>query len=770
MRRHLLIAAIAASMASQVQANEGFVLEEVVVTAQKRAQTLNDVGIAVSAFSGDQMRELGIGGALDMAKHTPGLYLTEAGASGIPVYTIRGVGFDDISPNSNGTVGLYVDEVAVAYPVMTRGAQFDVERIEVLKGPQGDLYGRNNTGGAINFISNKPTEVFEAGISVDYGRYDYKKLGGFVSGAVADGLNGRVAFEAQRQSEGWQQNELNGDKLGEVDTFAGRVLLDWAAGDSVNVLFNLHGSRDQSDNQVGQAFFAQPSFYDPALCGEDAWGCAAGGKPRVVNDQDDNNAAIWDQGLTPSRDVETWGGSITVNWDLDHFSLTSITSVERFERSESNDWDGLADVRSLNEMDTEISGWSQELRLTSSGATDLTWIADVYLAGDEVEDRLLFGFADASNAAGVTSAETRYEQNTDIHALFAHAEYELTPELRLTLGARYTHEQREIDICTYDVDGSLSGLYNFFGFTESDGTEFEPGDCGTFSSVDLNTGAVDNPVISDEITTEKVTGKIGLDYLPNEDWLIYASVGTGFKSGGFNGQPSNGIDTYRPYQEEELLAYELGFKATLLDSTMQLNGAAFLYDYRDKQVGDATPDPVFGFLTKLKNVPRSEVKGLELELQWRPFMGLDVKLATTWLDTRVEEFDQGFDFNTFTNGLDLSGSELPNAAQWSYNALVSYEWPVADGLVMRATADYMYTDDYYSYLSNNDGTDLVEDYQVFNARLSLGSDAGDWELSLWGKNLGDEFYYVSNTAGNDVFTRYTGQGQTYGVSLNYNFQ
>ena len=164
-RTIMSLAVSAISLASIAPVAADTVLEEVIVTSQKRAQPLNDVGIAVSAFSGEQMKDLGIVTAGDLAKHTPGLYLTDAGASGIPVYTIRGIGFDDISPNSNGTVGLYLDEVAYAYPVMTRGIQYDMERIEVLKGPQGDLYGRNNTGGAINFISNKPTDSFEAGVT-----------------------------------------------------------------------------------------------------------------------------------------------------------------------------------------------------------------------------------------------------------------------------------------------------------------------------------------------------------------------------------------------------------------------------------------------------------------------------------------------------------------------------------------------------------------------------------------------------------------------------
>jgi outer membrane receptor protein involved in Fe transport len=220
---------------------------------------------------------------------------------------------------------------------------------------------------------------------------------------------------------------------------------------------------------------------------------------------------------------------------------------------------------------------------------------------------------------------------------------------------------------------------------------------------------------------------------------------------------------------EELLAYELGFKATLLDSTMQLNGAVFYYDYEDKQVTDATADDVFGFLTKIKNVPESEVIGFELEMIWRPITGLDLRLAGTWLDTEVKEFDNGFDFETFQENLDFSGQELPNSPEAQYNALAAYTWPISDGMDLRIQADYVYSDSYYSYLSNNKNTDRVDSYDLWNARLALQANDGSWEVAAWGKNITDEYYYVSNTIGNDVFARYAGMGATYGVTLTYNW-
>jgi iron complex outermembrane receptor protein len=766
-RTILSLAVSAISLASIAPVVAQTMLEEVVVTSQKRAQPLNDVGIAVSAFSGEQMKDLGIVTAGDLAKHTPGLYLTDAGASGIPVYTIRGIGFDDISPNSNGTVGLYLDEVAYAYPVMTRGIQYDMERIEVLKGPQGDLYGRNNTGGAINFISNKPTDSFEAGVTAEYGRYDHQRLTAFASGPLSDNVRVRAVIDSTRQ-DGWQDNAVTGDELGEIDSLGYRFLLDWSITENLDAMFKVHGSKDESENPVPQSFLASPStdasaypyYYD------DPWAFAKGGEPRVVQDLDDNNAALWNPGRTPGRDNTTIGASLTLTWDTEHFTLTSITAGDSFEREETGDWDGVLDDRSFNFMETDIDGWSQELRFTSNSSGALTWIGGVYIASDEVDDSLKFLFSDASNSAGANESLTLYKQETDIAAVYGHAEYQFADQWRLIGGVRYTEEEREIDICTRDSDGSLAAVYNSFGLTDTNGGAFSPGDCVSLG--DFNGVGFDNEIVSDSIDVEKVTGKIGLDWLPNDDWLVYASVSSGFKSGGFNGQTSAGKSTYLPYDEEELLAYEVGFKATLLDGSMQLNGSAFFYDYSDKQVTDATPDPVFGFLTKIKNVPESEVTGLELEMMWRPMDGLDVKLSGTWLDTEVKEFASGFNFETFEENLDFSGQELPNSAEAQYNALVAYKWSVTEGINLRVQADYMYTDSYFSYLSNNP-TDTVDSYHLVNTRVALQSVDGAWEVAAWGKNITDEYYYVSNTLGNDVFSRYAGMGATYGLSVSYNW-
>jgi len=217
-----MCASTASAQSSDQKAYSG--IEEVIVTAQKREQSINEVGMTVNVFTGDLIRDLGISSAEDMARFTPGLQINEIAATGVPQYTIRGVGFQDYTTSASSTVGLYYDGVNLPYPVMSRGVLFDTERVEVLRGPQGDLYGRNTTGGQINFISRKPIDESELGIRASYSSYQTFDAEGFVSGALTDGVRGRLAFKSTHSGEGWQQSLTTDDKLGKKDVDAVRAI------------------------------------------------------------------------------------------------------------------------------------------------------------------------------------------------------------------------------------------------------------------------------------------------------------------------------------------------------------------------------------------------------------------------------------------------------------------------------------------------------------------------------------------------------------------
>ncbi|HLF29696.1 MAG TPA: TonB-dependent receptor [Xanthomonadales bacterium] len=795
--------AIGLITASPVLAAE--VLDEIQVTAQKREQGVNDVGITVNAFTGDELRELGLFSAEQMAQFTPGLTVNDTAATGVPLYTIRGVGFQDYSTAASSTVGLYFDEVAIPYTVMSRGVVFDVQRVEVLKGPQGDLYGRNTTAGQINFVSNKPTEEFEAGFHGSYGRFGIFDLEGFASGALGDKVQARLAFRTTQSSKGWQQSTTRDDTLGELDSNAVRALFNFEASDTVNILLNLHYVIDKSDNRantpydgtlIGLGEFAAP--YTPLDKYLLPTGAHFGETPPWYS-TGDNRDADWTNSYTspitgrtfdvrPQRNNELKGVSAKLEWNLGNMDLTSITGYDKFDRTEANDWDGgfYNDSSNINTTDLEV--FSEELRLTGQ-SDDLLWIGGLYYSHDEMDEYYHYFMSDSVYGLGsipwgafpfvlapILELDTKYQQTTESKAVFGHVEWSFADSWRLTLGARYTEEDRKWAGCTFAADdGSLSTFLNtLFGST------LDPGDCGTIdddpASPTYIFAVIGGPnvndafhVFEDTIKTNKWMGKIGLDYIVSEDILLFATLSEGFKSGGFNGANSNTTQQLKPYREEELTSLELGVKATLLEGRMQLNAAGFYYDYKDKQEQDIAVTFV-GNISGVTNVPKSEIMGAELAMNWIPFDGLTVNLGLAYLDTEVKEWDAvDPDASSWpvTVYHDVSGIELAMAPRWQAFGLVSYEWPIGSDLVMEVAGDFSYQD---STTGGVQAADATASYTLYNARISIGSADYKWRAQLFGRNLTDEYYYpAAYQGGNGPYIRAAGMPITYGIAVTYNF-
>jgi len=792
-------------------AADSVAIEEVIVTAQKRAQSINDVGITVNAFSGEQIKDMGVFSAEDIAQHTPGLTVNETAATGTPSYTIRGVGFQDYSTAASSTVGLYFDEVAIPYTVMSRGVIFDVERVEVLKGPQGDLYGRNTTAGQINFVSNKPTEEFEAGVTVGYSRFNVYDFEGFVSGSLSDDIQARLAYKTTQSSDGWQKSLTRDDELGEKDVQAVRSLINFDLGEDAELLLNLHYVKDRSENRANTAYNgldaglgSVSNIHNPLQDYANISDQVGGALTRLTAtppwfSTGDSRAADWSNSYTsaltgntfdirPQRDNELKGLSAKLEWDLGPVTLTSITGYDEFQRIEANDWDGGAFVDSSNINTTDLEVFSQELRL-SAESDKLLWIAGLYFSSDEMDEQYHYFMPDSRFGNGavawssgpfqfapILELQTKYQQETESRAVFGHVEWNLTDALRLTLGARYTEEERDWTGCTYDAgDGSLVGFLNF-----AFGTSLSAGSCGTIDD-DPNSptyvfallgGPNANDAFhpyADTIDTEKWMGKIGVDYALNEDILLYATYSTAFKSGGFNGANSNTTSQLVPYGEEELDAFEIGVKTTLLDGAMQLNAAAFWYDYQDKQEQDAAVTFV-GNISGLTNVPESRINGAELEMQWLPTEGLSVNLGVAYLDTLVEEWDAiDIDASAWPTVVtrDVSGIELAQSPEWQINGQLKYEWALNESLQMEVGTDFSFTDETSGAANLEDAT---EDYWLVNAHVALASSDGKWRTMLWGRNLNDEYYYpAAYRGGNGPFVRSAGMPITYGLTVNYNF-
>jgi iron complex outermembrane receptor protein len=753
-------------------------IEEVVVTAQKRSQSVEKVGITINVFTNQMLEDKGVKSAEDMALLTPGLTINETAATGVPIYTIRGVGFTDYATAASSTVGLYFDEVAIPYTVMSRGLLFDVDRVEVLKGPQGDLYGRNTTAGQINFISRKPTKTLQAGATASYERFNILDVDGYVSGPIADKVQGRLAVKTTQSlgNDAWQKSiSRPGDKLGKKDVFAARAMLNFDIAENSSLLLNAHWVKDKSDNTASTA-------YNGTLIGLPQQSLPTNGTPNFS--VGDNRAADWTNSyngisLRPKRDNDLKGMAINLNVDIKGMTLTSITGYDKFTRTESNDWDGSAINDSSNINNTDLKVFSQEVRLSSASDQALTWIVGGYYSWDKMKEQYHYFMSDSffGFALGINTLDTRYEQTTKSKAGFAHAEWKVADKVTLIGGLRYTKEDRSWTGCTYDSgDGTLAaGLNNIIvpAFFLANGLPNPglavSGGCGTYNDVPGIPGFGTFNPYSDTVSTSKWMWKGGVNYEPTKDTLLYATASHGFKSGGFNGANSNTVRQLLPYKPETLTSYEVGFKASMLQRTVQWNMSAFWYDYRNKQEQDLAVTPV-GNISGLTNVPKSRIRGAELELRWLPAKGLTFDVGGAYLNTLIQEWQAVSRASLYPNVVyfDASGLQLANSPKWQLNGTATYEFPITSNLNMMVASDVIYKG------STTGGakllTDATDSYTLVNARIGISDADGRWHVTAWGKNIFNKYYFPSAfIGGNGPYVRVNGMPVTWGLTLGFKY-
>tara|TARA_R110002012_G_scaffold322025_2_gene553871 strand:+ start:60439 stop:62589 length:2151 start_codon:yes stop_codon:yes gene_type:complete len=700
-------------------------IDEVIVTAQRREQAAQDVGIALSVLSGDELTDRGISNINQLQYATPNLEIEPAFGGGAAQFRLRGVGFQDYASNNAPTVGVYVNEVAYPVPVMTQGLIFDVDRVEVLRGPQGTLYGRNTTGGAINFVTRRPSAVPTAGVMVEYGRFDALRAEGFVSGPLGDHARGRLAASTE-QGGAWQHNRDTGESIGDADRTAVRGLLTVDANDALSLTLDVHGGIDKSENQAlylfsplttrrgGPGSVTIPADTDHSATG---WGLS----PRFA-------AEIGrDINAKPGRDNSSWGSSLSAVLHFGGMSLTGITSYETLDRSEYGDWDSSSSVEADTFFGSDVSVFSQEIRLASAVDGPLNWVAGVYYSKQELDERYSSDFIDIFGTWG----QVTYAQQVESISLFGQAEYALTDTLKLIGGLRYEEETRD-----------LQGFGAAFG------------------------GAVALPPTSVSTEMTPLTGKLALEYAPSDNLLIYGSFSRGAKSGGFTTYNTGQSSSIQPFRPEILRAWEVGFKANPAPS-LQINGSTYFYDYTDQQVLTAVYGPN-GPVGRFANVPSSEIYGAELEGVWHPLPDLRISQSLSYKQGKYTEF---FDLDVAASRtagaavyVDKSGQDIPFPAL-SYGGSAAYDWSVR-GFALTAEANYSYRDDYPSWLGVRYD---VPAYWLANASLTVSPEAGQWSVTGFVRNLFDEEYDLTRNFFTSADIAQPGRPRTYGVRLTYQY-
>lgn len=805
---------VVAQSGSEQTANSsrGLVIENIVVTAQRREEGMNDVSVAITAYTREQLAALGVNDTRDLGQLVPGFTFADGGFN-TPIYTLRGVGFNENSQTASATVGVYIDEFNLPFPVMTRGPAVDIERVEVLKGPQGTLYGRNTTGGAINFIAAKPQAEFGYGASVGYSRFDTTDMSAWVTGSITGSLRARIALRDMQAGEGWQQSRTrhdgsdayNGntgrdiggaygrfgnDTMGEVDKQSGRLMLDWDASESLQLSGHIAGWRDRSDPQALQLIGLDPRSSPP----DPQFHPDVASYPFNDPDTDDNRAADWPNDGTEFRLNDRFvSGGVRLDWQFsDSVELAVLASSGKFEADGSFTPQSGFDVSNMERnIFATTDFYNIEARLSGRWRELLFWQLGANYSEDDVEEfqrlnhetvSIVFPM-DSDPGDGTAGLDNRsgFEGNqlAEVEAIFLHTEWQLSELFKLTAALRYTDELRSFDGCSRDVDVGTEpgadqeppgatdegvGLDNAFtgiSATQSPMAGYSPGSVESGGCFTLDNETRRPGRFFGELHEDNVSGRLAVDWTPNEDWLVFLSWSRGFKSGSFPLINISDSIQYTPAVQEQLDALEAGVKWTFAERRGQLNASAFDYRYLDKQLLTNFRDPIFGPLPILRNAPKSNVRGAELDLKLTPVNGLYIALAASYLDSEVEEFVSG-DING--DDFDFSGKPFNYTPQWEYTLAVNYALPLFDRFELSAGIDYRYTDETNATLERNP-LFAIDDYALVNAQLMLTPLAGPWSVRIWGRNITDEYYVTNVTNQIDSLGRYTGMPQVWGVTF-----
>lgn len=716
-------------------------LETVVVTAQRRAQNLQEVPLSIAVFTAQQLSEFRIEQAGDLASYTPGLNASTS-QFGDPIFSLRGVGMNNGNSNQNPAVTEYVNEVAVPTVAMLGFQLFDLERVEVLKGPQGDLYGRNTTGGAINFVTARPTQQFGASAEMSYGNYNLAELDAMVNGGVSDTLAVRVAAHTVSR-DGWQTiiatNNLGGYTAtpnGAIEREAVRLSALWKPSDVFQALFVGDASFDNSQvvaeksegyrNTDGTCKNPLAPGYNGGMgCPVIAISPATG---QAVTVSDASNSPLVGFGASSygnRNKVHLYGGNLTMDWMLHRMNLTSVTGARKMNRDR-----GSSSASPFIDQDmfrTEsIDTLSQELRLASDNSWGpLQWLVGAYYSRDKVDDVSLYNFAANRFISGIFNEDI--SQTTRTGAVFAHAEFQLSNEWKIITGLRDTHENKD--------------------FAYSSGVN------------DPAHNPVPVPFFQDSMSSNGVSGKVGLNYTPNKDILVYLTFGDGFKSGGYAGDIAfDNVVDLTPYKSESLHSYELGLKSTLAGGTVQLNSAAYYYDWRDMQASTEVTRGLISVIT-LGNAGNVKIYGLDTDLVW----------------TASPEF-------TFRAGLNLTHAKIVSglyngmtpvqAPKVSTNLIASYQASHPIGSVLPfAQLDYNSRSSVYFTLPNV-AADSQGAYGLLGLRAGLRTHEKTWEWSAWARNLANKAYLADAFGSGSSFLsdRYLyAEPRTFGLSIRHTF-
>jgi iron complex outermembrane receptor protein len=710
-------------------ADTSLALEEVVVTATKVAMDIDSTPAAITAITADALGAGGITEIRDLALAVPNLSVGDQ--FGVNRTFIRGIGMTSIDLGADGAVAFLQDGAMIPRPSHQLAGFYDLEQVEVLRGPQGTLYGRGATAGVVNMVTKKPSEDLDGYANYTLGNYNATTFEGAVGGPLmGETVMGRVAVKADKR-DGYGTNLATGKPIDNRDAYAVRGSLRFKPGDTLditliadyfkeddyNYAFHFFGTTVVPEDQLAHNLLGGQTIFDYY---------AARGKKvnqrNIVSDQD------------PINDRDGTAVSAIVDWGFaDGWNLRSVTAWRDFDRFLRDDLDGSdVDMFGQNNYIEQSESWSQDFTV-SGEAAGIEWLMGANYFAEDMYGEVKVPLTNLGlifNLPADFFNDGNYWQkgavDVEAYGLFVQGKYAFTDQLALTLGVRYNYEER-------------TGTGSFI-----------------FDAIGVN-------VPTDKSKSwDKVTPKVLLEYQTPNDGLAYLQFTQGFKSGVINiGSLNDVIDP------EFVDAYEIGYKMPFMDGRASLRAAAFYYDYTDLQVGFVNEQSV----VQTVNAASAENKGVELELIARLTESLTGSLSATWLDATYTEFVTGDYRNNFEQ-VDLSGNNLQNAPEYTARVALDYVHPVTATGSIVAGVEAAYQDDVYFTEFNNEDA-FQEAYTIVNARLGYEGGEGRWNVTGWVRNATDEFIYSNNIITAPLYGSVRVGSllppRTYGITLGYNF-
>ncbi len=763
------------SMSGMSQADDGLLLlEEVIVTAQKREQSLQDVPVSVSVVTGDAISQTGMTNLDELSTHVPNLSIQEG--SQTTAITMRGLG-SGINQGFEQSVGMFIDGIYAGRDRQFRSPFLDVAAVEVLRGPQGTLFGKNTIAGAINLTTTKPTDEFEASLRTTYEpEYNEYSVEGIVSGSITDTLNGRLAVK-QAESDGYVENTLTGrDGPSKVETVV-RGTLVWEPTDDLSVTtkyetarYDVGGEANSIDTSGGWGEIF--SAIDPAYDEGDEFSRSA---EKEYSDNDNESLTV------------------TVDYDIGEYTLTSITGYSSYEYDDFQDVD-FSPIEMLSmQQEQDFSQWSQEIRLTSPIGDKFDFITGLYYQTSDLEhhkrldsnigsliggvptvgttlaldvngniigssqggvnpvnvadllepaifaNHPVLGTFPTNKSASIVAASLNgaqsgrvsdFEQESETWAIFGQGTWHVRDDVHLTLGLRWTREEKEATRSLYMTE---YGTENPLPVTDPNYALLTGIQNGIFSTFEHN--------IKDDNTVTNFSPSVKAQYDLNDDVMLYASVSKAFKSGGFDEAGTNGIVDEFSYDDEEALSFEIGGKLTVLDGRGSLNFAMFHTNYEDLQVSAFVGDKYV-----VGNAAEATSQGVEIDGVFRVTEALTMTASMAYLDATYDEFEnasctlaqvQASSGTAKDCAQDLKGETLAFAPEWTANIGLNHVASITNSLELTSMLNLNYTDEQY-LAQDLDDQALEESHVTVNGRIALADLDSNWEIALVGKNLTDE--------------------------------